>query len=91
MEQDLLQATKAQVKQAYQIHEKDTGSADVQVALLTRRIERLTEHLRLNRKDHSSRYGLVKLVSARRTLLNHLRREDEARYQALIKRLSLRK
>ena len=91
MEQDLLQSSKDQVKKSYQLHEKDTGSADVQVALLTRRIERLTEHLRMNRKDHSSRYGLVKLVSARRTLLDHLRRENELRYQALIKRLSLRK
>lgn len=87
----MLKASKEQVKKSYQLHETDTGSADVQVALLTRRIEKLTEHLRLHGKDRSSRYGLVKLVSARRTLLEHLRRENDARYQGLIKRLSLRK
>ncbi len=87
MEQELYKVAKEDVKKAYQLHEKDTGSAPVQIALLTRRIELLTEHLKANRKDHSSRYGLVKLVSARR----NLRREDEQGYQAIIKKLNLRK
>jgi small subunit ribosomal protein S15 len=56
----------------FQLHEKDTGSADVQVALLTRRIEHLTEHLKTNRKDHSSRRGLLKMVARRRSLLDYL-------------------
>jgi small subunit ribosomal protein S15 len=82
---------KAAIKGEYQRHEADTGSSDVQVALLTRRIEMLTEHLKTHRKDHSSRYGLIKMVSARRRLLNYLKDTDEQRYQALIKRLSIRR
>lgn len=91
MEQELYKVAKADVKKAYQLHETDTGSAPVQIALLTRRIELLTEHLKANRKDHSSRYGLVKLVSARRKLLDYLRRENEPNYQSILKKLSLRK
>ena len=84
-------AQKASIKQDYQLHDKDTGSSEVQVALLTKRIESLTEHLKSHRKDHSSRYGLIKMVSARRRLLNYLKSRDDARYQALIKRLSIRR
>jgi small subunit ribosomal protein S15 len=75
----------------FQLHEKDTGSADVQVALLTRRIEHLTEHLKTNRKDHSSRRGLLKMVSQRRSLLDYLSKTKADRYKKLIDKLSLRK
>ncbi len=73
------------------LHEKDTGSADVQVALLTKRINELTEHLKANAKDHSSRRGLLKLVATRRRLLDYLKRTATDRYQAVIEKLQLRK
>ncbi len=82
---------KTTVQKEFQRHAKDTGSSEVQVALLTRRIEELTEHLKIHKKDHSSRYGLLKMVSARRRLLNYTKSQDEAGYQALIKRLKLRR
>ena len=75
----------------FQLHDKDTGSAVVQVALLTRRIEHLTEHLRTNRKDHSSRRGLLKMVAQRRSLLDYLSKTKTDRYKKLIDRLNLRK
>jgi small subunit ribosomal protein S15 len=75
----------------FQLHEQDTGSADVQVALLTRRIEHLTEHLKINRKDHSSRRGLLKMVAQRRSLLDYLSKTKEDRYKKLIDKLNLRK
>lgn len=75
----------------FQLHEKDTGSADVQVALLTRRIAQLTEHLKINAKDHSSRRGLLKMVAKRRSLLDYLSRSQTERYRKLIDRLNLRK
>ena len=75
----------------FQLHEEDTGSADVQVALLTRRIEHLTEHLKINRKDHSSRRGLLKMVAQRRSLLDYLNRSQADRYKKLIDKLNLRK
>ena len=75
----------------FQLHEKDTGSADVQVALLTRRIEHLTEHLKSNVKDHSSRRGLLKMVAQRRSLLDYLNRSKVDRYKTLIEKLNLRK
>ena len=74
-----------------QLHDKDTGSADVQVALLTRRIASLTEHLRTNAKDHSSRRGLLKMVAQRRSLLDYLNRSQADRYKKLIDKLNLRK
>jgi small subunit ribosomal protein S15 len=74
----------------FQLHEKDTGSADVQVALLTRRIEHLTEHLKTNRKDHSSRRGLLKMVAHRRSLLDYLSKTKADRYKNLIDKLNLR-
>jgi small subunit ribosomal protein S15 len=75
----------------YRIHERDTGSADVQIALLTQRINRLTEHLQHNKKDHSSRRGLIVLVGKRRRLLDYLHRTDADRYVTLTKKLKLRK
>jgi len=82
---------KKSVRQKYQRHENDTGSSDVQIALLTSRIEALTEHLKIHNKDKSSRYGLIKMVSARRRLLDYLKQKDEARYQQLIKELKIRR
>ena len=73
------------------IHATDTGSADVQIALLTERSNSLTEHLQKNKKDHSSRRGLLLMVGKRRSLLDYLNRKDESRYQALTKKLKLRK
>ena len=82
---------KSTVQKEFQRHGKDTGSSEVQVALLSRRIEELTEHLKLHKKDHSSRYGLLKMVSARRRLLNYMKSKDEDVYQDVIKRLKLRR
>ena len=75
----------------FQLHDKDTGSADVQVALLTQRIAQLTEHLKSNAKDHSSRRGLLKMVAQRRSLLDYLSRSKSDRYKQLIDKLNLRK
>jgi small subunit ribosomal protein S15 len=75
----------------FKLHERDTGSADVQVALLTRRINHLTEHLQKNKKDHSSRRGLLMMVGQRRRLLDYLQTADVTRYQAVTKKLKLRK
>ena len=74
----------------FQLHEKDTGSADVQVALLTKRITQLTEHLKTNAKDHSSRRGLLKMVAKRRSLLDYLNRSKGDRYKKVIDKLKLR-
>ncbi len=76
---------------AFRQHDKDTGSTEVQVALLTRRINELSEHFKVHKKDHHSRRGLLDLVSQRRRLLNYLRRTGPDRYQALIERLGLRR
>lgn len=81
---------KEEIKQQYRRHEHDSGSSEVQIALLSKRIEGLTDHLKSNRKDHSSRYGLIKMVSTRRKLLNYVRRKDEQRYRDIIQRLKLR-
>ena len=77
--------------ESLRLHEKDTGSADVQIALLTKRISLLTEHLKTNAKDHSSRRGLLKLVAKRRSLLDYLKRTAGTRYSAIIEKLELRK
>lgn len=74
----------------YHIHDSDTGSADVQIALLTTRIKQLTEHLRNNKKDQSSRRGLLKLVGQRRRLLAYLRRTDFPRFTAITEKLNIR-
>ena len=84
------QKTKELLKKQFQLHDSDTGSSEVQVALLTRRIEDLTQHLKSHRKDRSSRYGLIKMVSARRKLLNYLKGKDEKRYLDIVGRLKLR-
>ena len=76
---------------SYQLHEKDTGSPEVQIALLSARIEYLTEHFKTNKKDHHSRRGLLKLVSQRRSLLDYVKNKDLERYRAVIQRLGLRK
>jgi len=75
----------------YKLHENDTGSPEVQVAILTRRINDLTEHLKIHKKDHHSRRGLLKMVGQRRALLNYLKGRDFNRYRVLIERLGLRK
>ena len=75
----------------YRVHERDTGSAEVQIALLTERINQLTQHLRLHHKDHQCRRGLLCLVGQRRRLLSYLTREDVGRYRTVISRLGLRR
>jgi small subunit ribosomal protein S15 len=82
---------KTEITKQYQLHPKDTGSADVQIALLTARINELTVHLQSHVKDHSSRRGLLKMVGQRRRLLDYLSQTDTKRYQELIKKLNLRK
>jgi len=76
---------------SYRLHEKDTGSPEVQIALLTARIEYLTEHFKTHKKDHHSRRGLLKLVGQRRNLLDYVKNKDVARYRNVIQRLGLRK
>lgn len=85
------QAVKAEIKNEFKRNEQDTGSADVQVALLTARIKELTEHLKLHKKDHSSRRGLIMMVNKRRKLLSYVQKEDDARYKELIAKLGLRR
>ncbi len=75
----------------YRVHETDTGSPEVQIAILTARINYLTEHLKMHKKDHHSRRGLLKMVGQRRGLLNYLRNNDISRYRTIIERLKLRK
>ena len=91
-EQSLISAESTQeVITSYRLHESDTGSPEVQVALLTTRINQLTEHFKVHKKDHHSRRGLLHLVSQRRRLLDYLKKIDVARYQSLIGRLELRR
>ncbi len=82
---------KKEIIEEYAQHEGDTGSPEVQVALLTNRVQYLTEHLRIHRKDHHSRRGLLMLVGQRRRLLNYLRKKDVNRYRTLIASLGLRR
>ena len=82
---------KGTIVQEFRLHEKDTGSTALQVALLTERINELTEHMKVHRRDSHSQRGLMKLVGQRRRLLAYLKREDVARYRDLITRLGLRK
>mgnify|MGYP006423236535 CR=1 FL=1 len=86
----LSQENKQEIINNYQVHETDTGSTEVQVAIMTKRITRLTEHLKHNDKDHASRRGLLQLIGHRRSLLSYLQKEDQERYQNLIKRLGIR-
>ncbi|MCB1112689.1 MAG: 30S ribosomal protein S15 [Chlamydiales bacterium] len=83
--------TKDEITKKFQLHEKDTGSADVQIAILTERITELTDHLKKNPKDHKSRLTLLKLVGQRRRLLDYLNSTDTRRYQSLITKLNLRR
>jgi small subunit ribosomal protein S15 len=76
---------------SFQLHAKDTGSADVQIVRLTDRINHLTQHISSNEKDHSSRRGLLKMVARRRKLLDYLRDTEEKRYQSILKALKLRR
>ncbi|MGI6617159.1 MAG: 30S ribosomal protein S15 [Saccharofermentanales bacterium] len=83
--------TKQAIIESYQTHEGDTGSPEVQVALLTWRINHLTEHLKVHKRDHHTRRGLLKLVGQRRALLDYLIKKDIERYRSLIARLGIRK
>ena len=85
------QPVKSEVIAQFKTHDKDTGSSDVQIALLTARINHLTEHLRTHRKDFHSRRGLLQMASRRRKLLDYLKREDLAKYNELLQKLNLRK
>ncbi|MDR0850965.1 MAG: 30S ribosomal protein S15 [Clostridiales Family XIII bacterium] len=85
------QAKKAEIINDYKTKEGDTGSPEVQVAILTYRINDLNEHLKIHKKDHHSRRGLLKMVGQRRNLLNYLKEKDIERYRTLISRLGLRK
>ena len=82
---------RTQITQEYRLHDKDTGSSDLQVAILTERIRHLTDHLRVHKKDVHSRRGLILMVSKRRRLLKYLTSENVGRYQSLISRLGLRR
>lgn len=82
---------KTKIIEEYKMHEGDTGSPEVQIAILTHRINTLTEHLKTNKKDHHSRRGLLKMVGHRRNLLGYLQKKDIERYRAIIDKLGLRK
>lgn len=82
---------KSELIQEYKTHESDTGSPEVQIAIITARLSELQDHFDTHKKDHHSRRGLLKLVSQRRSLLDYLRRKDPQRYQTLIQRLGLRR
>ncbi len=82
---------KTEIIEQFRIHEGDTGSPEVQIALLTERIGQLTEHLKSHKRDHSSRRGLLKMVGRRASLLKYLANQDRARYQAVIEQLGIRK
>lgn len=84
-------ARKKEIISDYKMHEKDTGSAFVQVALLTERINQLSKHFELHKKDHHSRQGLLKMVSTRRRLLSYLKEHDSKKYEELLSKLGLRK
>jgi len=86
----LTKEEKSEIIKNFQIHETDTGSVEVQIAMLTKRIEQLTEHLKIHKHDESSRRGLLKLVGQRHRLLVYLRRNNYPRYQDVVKRLNLR-
>ncbi|WP_455376906.1 30S ribosomal protein S15 [Petrachloros mirabilis] len=87
----LLKEAKADLIKQHRQHDSDSGSPEVQIAVLTNRISYLTEHFKLHKKDHHSRRGLLQLVGRRRRLLDYLRDVDEARYRAIIERLGIRK
>ncbi|THB78934.1 MAG: 30S ribosomal protein S15 [Desulfobulbaceae bacterium] len=82
---------KSEIIEKFKTHESDTGSSEVQIALLTDRIQYLTEHFKTHKKDHHSRQGLLKLVGQRRSLLDYLKKKDIAKYRTLIQELGIRK
>ncbi|MBP5321150.1 MAG: 30S ribosomal protein S15 [Kiritimatiellae bacterium] len=85
------QIDRAAIRKQFQRHDRDTGSSEVQIAVLTKEIEAITAHLKVNKKDQSSRYGLIRKVNTRRSLLEYLKRENEESYRKLIKELGLRR
>lgn len=87
----LLQERKQELISEYQIHETDTGSVDVQIAMLTDRINSLSQHMQKNKKDYSSRRGLMKMIGQRKRLLAYLSKQDSERYKALIGKLGIRR
>lgn len=87
----MLKELKREIINKYRLHEKDTGSPEVQIAILTERINHLNEHLKIHKKDHHSRRGLLKMVGQRRGLLNYLQENNIERYRAIIEKLNLRK
>jgi small subunit ribosomal protein S15 len=87
----LSQERKREIIEQFKIHENDTGSPEVQIAILTEQINNLNEHLRVHKKDHHSRRGLLKMVGRRRNLLTYLRNKDVTRYRELINKLGLRR
>ena len=87
----MTQAEKTEIMAKYATHEGDTGSPEVQIAVLTKRINDLTEHLKIHKKDHHSRRGLHKMVGRRRNLLAYLQKNDIERYRAIVEKLGLRK
>jgi small subunit ribosomal protein S15 len=87
----LTREKKGKIINDFEIHEGDTGSPEVQIALLTERINELTEHLKTHKKDHASRRGLLKMVGTRAALLKYVSKKDPARYRQIITRLGLRK
>ncbi|MEQ6375373.1 30S ribosomal protein S15 [Bacillaceae bacterium S4-13-58] len=87
----ITQERKNQIIEEYKTHDQDTGSPEVQIAVLTEQINTLNEHLRTHKKDHHSRRGLLKMVGKRRNLLNYLRNKDVTRYRELIQKLGLRR
>jgi small subunit ribosomal protein S15 len=86
----LLQERKQEIIGEYQTHETDTGSVEVQVAILSDRIKKLSEHLKINKKDYSSLRGLMKMIGQRKRLLGYLQKQDQNRYQTLIQKLGIR-
>jgi len=86
-----VEMSKQEVVEEFRTHEADTGSAEVQIALLTQRINHLTEHLKVHKQDHTSRRGLLKMVGRRSAFLKYLAKQDRARYRSMLQRLGLRK
>jgi small subunit ribosomal protein S15 len=91
VENTMLKEEKTEIIKKYALHEGDTGSPEVQIAVLTTRINALTEHLRVHKKDHHSRRGLYKMIGQRRSLLNYLQKNDIERYRSIIEKLNIRK
>jgi len=87
----LTKEEKTAAVESQRIHDRDTGSSEVQIAILTKRITSLTDHFKAHKKDHHSRRGLLKMVGRRRKLLDYIRRRDEAKYQSVIAALGIRK